>query len=73
MSFPFRSLVRLLLETHLSYDAIGKELRLSPELVRSYDLRLAKLAPSDPSYLLNVSDATLRRRLSKASDARRAA
>lgn len=73
MSFRLRSLVRLLLETHMPYAEIAKELQLSPELVRSYDLRLAKLAPSDPSYLLNVSDATLRRCLSKASGARRAA
>lgn len=65
MSFRLRSLVRLLLETHMPYAAIAKELQLSPELVRSYDLRLAKLAPSDPSYLLNVSDAMLRRRLAK--------
>lgn len=65
MSFRLRALIRLLLETRMSYGEIAKELQLSPELVRSYDVWIAKAAPSDPSYLLNVSDAMLRRRLAK--------
>lgn len=67
MSLRLCCLIRLLVDTRLSYRAIASELGVPVCLVERYAALLARAEPHDPRRLLRLPDKALRRVLIKAA------